>query len=291
MNTYNWYSQLEKPTWSPPAWLFGPVWTALYAIIAVSFGIVFYKTFTKQIPWIVALPFALNLIFNFAFTPLQFGLKNNLLAAIDILLVFGTLIWALYAIWKARPEFRWVVYANLPYLLWVSFATVLQLTIVMQFPSFANEVQWNEAVAYGVILLAAGGFYELWLWLKTRARTYRIAFSVGLAGALLLGWVSGAVGIIGSENQPVNLMYWAVPAVLLIGSLISRFQPRGMARASFAVALVQVLVPVVALIISPEVNWGGAGVIGVFVFNSIFAVLFAGSGLLFLRAAHKENQN
>lgn len=125
----NWYSQLIKPTWSPPTWLFGPVWTVLYVIIAVSFGTVFYKAFTRQIPWVVALPFVLNLIFNFAFTPIQFGLKNNLFASIDILLVVGTLIWALYTIWHAVPELRWVVYANIPYLLWGTFATGLQLTI------------------------------------------------------------------------------------------------------------------------------------------------------------------
>lgn len=128
-NTYNWYSQLIKPSWAPPSWLFGPVWTFLYAIIFVSFGTVFYKAFTKQIPWIVALPFVLNLIFNFAFTPIQFGLKNNLLASIDILLVVGTLVWALCAIWHASPELRWIVYVNIPYLLWGTFATCLQLTI------------------------------------------------------------------------------------------------------------------------------------------------------------------
>lgn len=126
MENYGWYQELIKPVWAPPAWLFGPVWTVLYSIIAVSFGTVFYKAFTKHIPWTVAIPFALNLVFNFAFTPLQFGLKNNLLAAIDVLLVLGTLIWALVAVW---PHLRWVVYANIPYLLWVSFATVLQLTI------------------------------------------------------------------------------------------------------------------------------------------------------------------
>ena len=85
---------------------------------------------------------------------------------------------------------------------------------------FTDEVQWNEAVAYGLILLLIGGFYELWLWLQTRERAYRIAFGVGLAGLLLLGWVSGAVGIIGSEKQPVNLMYCAGPAVLFDGTLI-----------------------------------------------------------------------
>ena len=80
----------------------------------------------KQIAFTIVLPFILNLIFNFAFTPLQFGLKNNLLAAIDILLALGTLIWAMVAIY---PHARWITYIQIPYLLWVSFATVLQLTI------------------------------------------------------------------------------------------------------------------------------------------------------------------
>ena len=129
MNTYNWYSQLIKPFWAPPSWLFGPVWSVLYAIIAVSFGTVFYKAFTGKLPWMVALPFALNLLFNFAFTPIQFGLKNNLLSSVDILLVVATLVWALLALWHAAPELRWVIYVNLPYLLWGMFATCLQLTI------------------------------------------------------------------------------------------------------------------------------------------------------------------
>ena len=126
MNTYNWYSQLIKPSWSPPSWLFGPVWTVLYISIAVSFGKVFLLLFQKRILFVVALPFTLNLIFNLAFTPIQFGLKNNLLAAIDILLVLTTLIWAMIAIY---PHARWITYIQIPYLLWVSFATVLQLTI------------------------------------------------------------------------------------------------------------------------------------------------------------------
>jgi tryptophan-rich sensory protein len=137
-NTYTWYQTLAKPGWAPPSWLFGPVWTVLYTIIAVSFGTVFYKAFTKQIPWLVALPFALNLVFNAAFTPIQFGLKNNLLASVDILLVLGTLIWALVTLYSfglklhietGAPSYAWIIYANIPYLLWVSFATVLQLTI------------------------------------------------------------------------------------------------------------------------------------------------------------------
>ncbi len=125
-NTYNWYSTLVKPTWAPPSWIFGPVWSVLYAIIAVSYGTVFYKVYTKELPAMVAVPFVLNLIFNFSFTYFQFGLKNNLLASVDILLVLVTLIWALVAIY---PHIKWVALANIPYLLWVSFATILQLTI------------------------------------------------------------------------------------------------------------------------------------------------------------------
>jgi tryptophan-rich sensory protein len=137
MNTYNWYQTLSKPSWAPPSWLFGPVWSVLYLIIAVTFGTVFYKVCTKEIPWIVALPFILNLVFNAAFSPLQFGLKNNLLATIDILLVLGTLIWAMYALYQfgvssnTSVSYLWIVYANIPYLLWVMFATVLQVTITI----------------------------------------------------------------------------------------------------------------------------------------------------------------
>jgi tryptophan-rich sensory protein len=126
MNNYNWYSQLIKPAWSPPAWLFGPVWTLLYVLIAISFGRVFWLTWQGKIAFMVTLPFLLNLIFNLSFTSIQFGLKNNLLASADILLVLGTLVWAMVAIW---PHARWIAYMQIPYLLWVLFATILQLTI------------------------------------------------------------------------------------------------------------------------------------------------------------------
>ncbi len=130
MNAYSSYAALIRPEWAPPAWLFGPVWTLLYAIIAITYGTVFYKAFTGALPWRVALPFALNLVFNFSFTYFQFGLQNNYLASIDILLVLGTLIWALRSLRSlGGVGLTWITYANTPYLLWVAFATVLQLTI------------------------------------------------------------------------------------------------------------------------------------------------------------------
>ncbi len=126
MNTYNWYAQLIKPVWAPPSWLFGPVWSVLYILIAISFGKVFWMFYKKEISFVVVLPFILNILFNVIFTPIQFGLKNNLLATVDILLVLGTLVWAIISIF---PFARWISYVQIPYLLWVSFATVLQITI------------------------------------------------------------------------------------------------------------------------------------------------------------------
>jgi tryptophan-rich sensory protein len=126
MEPYSWYQTLIKPTWAPPSWIFGPVWSILYAIIAISFGHVAYLYFKGSLPFVVLLPFILNLVFNIAFTPLQFGLQSNVLASLDILLILGTLAWALHSIYAYAP---WVSYVNIPYFLWVSFATVLQLMI------------------------------------------------------------------------------------------------------------------------------------------------------------------
>ena len=82
----------------------------------------------NEITGLIVLPFFLNLIFNFAFTPIQFGLRNNLLATIDILLVIGTLIWAMMVIFPIK---KWVTYINIPYLLWGLFATTLQLSVTI----------------------------------------------------------------------------------------------------------------------------------------------------------------
>lgn len=121
-----WYSQLDKPFFAPPAWLFGPVWAVLYVVIAVSFGWVLVQYLRRHIAFVLLLPFVLNIVFNAAYTPIQFGLRNNVLASVDIALVLATLLWAMAAVWRRA---RWVAAVNVPYLAWVMFATVLQFSI------------------------------------------------------------------------------------------------------------------------------------------------------------------
>lgn len=125
-NAAQWYAELAKPFFAPPSWVFGPVWAVLYFVIAVSFGYVLVQYLRRKVPFSVLLPFLLNLVFNAAYSPIQFGLRNNPLASVDILVILGTLIWALTVIWR---RVRWVAIVNIPYLLWVAFATVLQLSI------------------------------------------------------------------------------------------------------------------------------------------------------------------
>jgi tryptophan-rich sensory protein len=87
---------------------------------------VFVQFARGRLPLLVALPFAINLVANLIFTPIQFGMRNLPLAAVDILVVWGTILWMMLAIW---PHHRWVALAQVPYFVWVSIATVLQLSI------------------------------------------------------------------------------------------------------------------------------------------------------------------
>lgn len=125
-NTTDWYHSLQKPSWAPADNIFGIVWGILYPIIIIVNVYVLMLFIQHKIDWRVASIFWLNLIFNLIFTPIQFGLKNNFLALIDIILVLVTIIWAIVAIW---PHNRWLSIAFVPYLIWVSIATVLQFSI------------------------------------------------------------------------------------------------------------------------------------------------------------------
>ncbi len=138
---------------------------------------------------------------------------------------------------------------------------------------FTDQVSWDliDFVIAGVLLFGAGLTYEL-IARKSGNIAYRAAVGVAVATALLLVWVSLAVGIIGNEGNPANLMYIGVLAVGIIGALIARLQPLQMSRVLFATAFAQMLVAVIAQI---------AGLGFTFISNGLFAMLWIGSALLF----------
>ncbi len=165
---------------------------------------------------------------------------------------------------------------------WSAAAVVLLLPLVAM--QFTDEVNWSVAdfALAGALLLGVGIPLELAV-RKSGDAAYRVGVGVALVAAFILVWVNGAVGIIGSEDNDANLMYGGVLAVGIIGAIIARFRPRGMARALFAAAFTQALIAVIALIagLGAPVN-GPREIVGV---NAFFVVLFVGSALLFQKAA------
>jgi len=128
MEWLEWYNALNKPSWTPEPATIGLVWQILYPIILVTFGFVVFQAFRKKIPWKVVLPFAINLAANLSFPLVQMQLRNLPLATVLIAIVWITIVWMMVAVWKHH---KWVALAQLPYFIWVSIASVLQVLITI----------------------------------------------------------------------------------------------------------------------------------------------------------------
>ena len=121
----DWYARLQKPAWNPPNWIFGPVWTALYTIMAVTAWLVWKRGgFAGQRR--ALLFFLLQLIFNALWSPLFFGLKSPALAFVDIALLWLTLSATLVVFWRTSGMAGALL---VPYLAWVSFAAALNYAL------------------------------------------------------------------------------------------------------------------------------------------------------------------
>lgn len=128
------------------------------------------------------------------------------------------------------------------------------------------------------------------VFLTTRIRqniTYRSALGVAFAAAFILVWINLAVGIIGEPDNPFNLMYVGVLAVGIIGSIIARFRPHGMAHALFVTALAHALVVGIVLIASLGVP-GRPGLGVILILNGFFIAMWVGSAWLFRKAARDQ---
>ena len=120
-----WYPMLRKPAWNPPAWIFGPVWTVLYLMIAISAWLVWRERGFSRGAGALGL-FALQLALNALWSPLFFGLRSPLAGFVDIVPLRAAILAVLVSFWTISPLAGALL---VPYWLWVSFATVLNLAI------------------------------------------------------------------------------------------------------------------------------------------------------------------
>lgn len=167
--------------------------------------------------------------------------------------------------------------------------TVLLLLVPLVAMQFTAEVDWDETdfLIMGFLIFSTTFSYKL-VSLKSKNIIYRTALGVALATSFFLVWSNLAVGIIGSENNAANLMYFGVVLFLIAGVFISRFRPHGMAIALFATAVVQASTIIIALSAGMQ-HYPGSSVYEILLVNGFFITLFSISGGLFWLAAEEEN--
>lgn len=121
-----WYTALQRPSFSPPNWLFGPVWITLYILMGISVYLVWQKIEKNKTARGALWLFWIHLFFNAIWSIIFFGLQNPGLAFINIIIIWLLIIALIVKFWQIN---RWASYFLIPYLLWVSFASVLNYFI------------------------------------------------------------------------------------------------------------------------------------------------------------------
>ncbi len=117
-----WYSEIILPTFNPPSWVFGPVWTTLYILMSVALWIVWNNSSDKKVLQV----YFFHLFFNAIWSVIFFGFHQVLIALIDLIIILAFIIW-LMKIYYQINKISFVL--MIPYLLWSSYALVLNATI------------------------------------------------------------------------------------------------------------------------------------------------------------------
>ena len=116
-----WYASLNRPSFNPPNWVFGPVWTSLYILLGISFFLVWKEETSKERNLAIRV-FSIQMLLNFAWSYIFFYFNLIGVALIEIILLWISIAFMILLFYKIRP---FAAYLNIPYLLWVSFATIL----------------------------------------------------------------------------------------------------------------------------------------------------------------------
>lgn len=124
--TNDWYQSLTKPSFMPPSWAFGVVWPILYVMMGIGAGLIWSKGVQKQLVRSAIALFSVQLFLNLLWSPLFFGLHRMGWALVEILVLWAAIALTIRAFWKVRPIASMLLW---PYLLWVSFATLLNASL------------------------------------------------------------------------------------------------------------------------------------------------------------------
>lgn len=170
---------------------------------------------------------------------------------------------------------------------WVAIATALVLMVPAVAMQFSDAWDWGplDFVFMGALLFGAGLTFVL-VARRVNHGAYRLGVGLAVAAGLLLIWVNLAVGLIGAEDNPANLMYLAVLATAGVGAMIARFKARGLEVALFATAGVQALVAMIVLV--GDLGAPENSRLELAVANGVFLALFLASGLLLQHAARRS---
>lgn len=172
----------------------------------------------------------------------------------------------------------------------LALATGALLMIPLIAMQFSDDVVWtlSDFIFAGTMLFGTGLTYKL-VTRKSGETVYRVATGFALFTGLFLIWVNGAVGIIGSENNEINTLYYLVIFVGIIGAFLARFKSQGMSLTLFSMAVAQAIIAVIALFTGMAEVPGGS-VYEIIAVNGFFIMLFVVAGLLFRYAAQEESQ-
>ena len=161
---------------------------------------------------------------------------------------------------------------------WAVPAVLLTIPWIAHFPWTASDY-----VVAAAMFAVVGGTFELAVRASGSA-SYRAGAAVALGTAFLTTWVNLAVGIIGNENNPLNLIFFAVIAAALVGAIVARFEAAGMARAMSVAAALQAIVGIAVAAFNIASN-EPPGTIGLFILIELFACAWLGSAWFFRKAA------
>lgn len=121
-----WYAKLSKPSWQPPNWLFGPVWTTLYILMGIAFYLVWKAKVKQAVKQTAIVLFAVQMILNFFWSVLFFNQHQTGWAMLEIIILWIFILLTIFSFSKINNTASWLL---VPYISWVSFAMILNYTI------------------------------------------------------------------------------------------------------------------------------------------------------------------